>query len=174
MKKRFGIAQALLGDPGLIIVDEPTAGLDASLKAGVVNLMLETRASGTAYLFISHDLHLIRYVADRIMVMLRGRLVEIMPREAFETGHPHHPYTDILLHSMAIRRDEAALDENVGPIIDNESLSLEDKGGCFFYERCPRARKLGARAEVCRVRKPGMISVGSSQIACHFSTDQFL
>ncbi len=167
-RRRVGLARVLLLNPRLIVADEPTSGLDASLKAGIVNLMLETRARGTAYLFISHDLHLIRYVADRIMVMLKGRIVEIVPQHAFRLGEPHHPYTELLLHSMQIHRNDGSLVQLL-PVDGTESVVPAEDGGCFYRYQCPRARRLGTRAERCAVESPRLVTREAGwAIACHF------
>ncbi len=167
-RRRVGLARVLLLNPRLIVADEPTSGLDASLKAGIVNLMLETRARGTAYLFISHDLHLIRYVADRIMVMLKGRLVEIVPQHAFRLGELHHPYTELLLHSMKINRNDTSL-ARILPAAGTDAIIPVEDQGCFYRNQCPRARTLGKQAEQCRTETPSLsVRQGAWEIACHF------
>lgn len=170
-RRRVGLARVLLLKPRLIVADEPTAGLDASLKAGVVNLMLETRAPGAAYLFISHDLHLVRYVADRILVMVRGRLVEIVPGGGFELGRPHHPYTELLLQSLHIQERGTGTVKRE-PFIVSEGLDVRDGSGCFYHGQCARARALGKKADLCREASPGLDSCqDGGAIACHFPAE---
>jgi len=138
------------------------------LKAGIVHLMLEARAPGMAYLFISHDLHLIRYVAHRILVMFRGHLVEIIPQGGFELGLPHHPYTELLLQSFHLGGGRSGWKPAVSPS-PAENLSLPGGTGCCYYPHCTRARLMGSKAELCRKSAPSLSSsLGAGSIACHF------
>lgn len=167
-KRRVGLARVLLLKPRLIVADEPTAGLDASLKAGIVQLMLETRTPEMAYLFISHDLHLIRYVSNRILVMFRGELVEVVPQGAFELGLPHHPYTELLLQSFHLgsgRRRSVTMT----PPSPAENLSLPGSQGCCYHPHCSRAKLMGDAARVCAVQAPGLTPLrDGGAVACHF------
>lgn len=167
-KRRVGLARVLLLKPRLVVADEPTAGLDASLKAGIVHLMLEARTPEMAYLFISHDLHLIRYVSNRILVMFRGVMVEVVPQGAFELGLPHHPYTELLLQSFHLgggRRRSVSLT----PPSPAENLSLLGGEGCCYYPHCSRARMLGPNADICRSKTPDSVPTSDGgSIACHF------
>lgn len=167
-KRRVGLARVLLLRPRLVVADEPTAGLDASLKAGIVHLMLEARTPEMAYLFISHDLHLIRYVSNRILVMFRGVMVEVVPQGAFELGLPHHPYTELLLQSFHLgggRRRTVSLT----PPSPAENLSLLGGEGCCYYPHCSRAKMMGANAEICRTKAPSSVPTSDGgSIVCHF------
>jgi peptide/nickel transport system ATP-binding protein len=99
-RQRVAIARAFAGDPDLVILDEPTSALDVSVQAAVLDLLLDLQAQrGVAYLFISHDLAVVRYLADRIAVLYRGELVEVGPAAAV-LGEPRHPYTRALLAAM--------------------------------------------------------------------------
>lgn len=168
-KRRVGLARVLLLKPRLVVADEPTAGLDASLKAGVLRLMLEARAPEMAYLFISHDLNLVRSVGDRILVMFRGNLVEVVPRGAFELGLVHHPYTDLLLSSFYLGGGRKVLIPPPPPS-PVENFSLPVAGGCCYYPYCNRARSLGSKAEICqRVTPPLSGNTAQGQVACHFT-----
>jgi len=167
-KRRVGLARVLMLKPRLVIADEPTAGLDASLKAGVVNLMLAARHPQMAYLFISHDLHLIRYVSNRIMVMFRGRLVEIIHDKGFELGLPHHPYTELLLHSFHMGGGRAGWKPPAAPS-PADNLGLPAGTGCCYYPHCTRARLMGEKAEICRTSAPSLMKDSRhGSIACNF------
>lgn len=167
-KRRVGLARVLLLKPRLVIADEPTAGLDASLKAGIVQLMMAARGPDLAWLFISHDLHLIRYVSNRILVMFRGRIIEVVAQGAFELGLLHHPYTELLLQSFHLssgRRHKVSLT----PPSPAENLSLLGTEGCCYHPHCSRARLLGDRAEICKRVTPPLTPIGDGgAIACHF------
>lgn len=167
-KRRVGLARVLLLKPRLVVADEPTAGLDASLKAGIVHLMLEARTPEMAYLFISHDLHLIRYVSNRILVMFRGVLVEVVPQGGFELGLPHHPYTELLLQSFHLgggRRRTVSLT----PPSPAENLSLLAGDGCCYYSHCSRAKMMGEKAAICRTSTPPTVPTSDGgAIACFF------
>lgn len=164
-RRRVGLAKLLLLKPRLIIADEPVAGLDASIKAKVVDLMLNARTEEMAYLFISHDLHVIHYVSDRIFVMYLGMIVEEFPASTFDEP-THHPYTETLLSAarqVSLKKDEQ---DNLG-FEDLPSHAELDTGGCPFVARCPLAGKKVDR-ERCLHERPVLHSVGAShRIACH-------
>ena len=160
-KQRVAIARALGAEPGVIVCDEITSGLDASVQAAVVNLLREIQATtGVSLLFITHDLNLLRHVADRVAVMYLGRIVEV--RDAAGLAEPpYHPYTEALLSSaptlddgLDVRRVRltGVVPSRVGPV-----------EGCPFESRCPR--RIGA---VCRDASPAVQRLGADHaIACH-------
>nr|WP_269329706.1 ABC transporter ATP-binding protein [Kineosporia babensis] len=160
-RQRVGVARALMLNPALVVADEPTASLDVSVQAQVVNLFQDLqRDLGLAYLFISHDLALVSHLSHRIAVMYLGRVVEIGPAaEVFD--RPKHPYT-VVLSSM--RRPAG---EQLTPGGDPPSL-LSPPTGCAFHPRCPIARP------VCSTTAPELTALAETkghEVACHFPGD---
>ncbi len=164
-RRRVGLARLLLLRPSLIVADEPVAGLDASIKAKIVDLMMETRTPEMAYLFVSHDLHVIRYVADRVLVMFLGVIVEELPIRTFEEDL-HHPYTNTLLHASR----QVSLHNSSQSKVDFSDLPSHQEAvgaGCPYVHRCPWAGNEVPKSR-CLEERPPLVSVAAQhRIACH-------
>ncbi|HET8977672.1 MAG TPA: ABC transporter ATP-binding protein [Solirubrobacteraceae bacterium] len=146
LKQRVAIARAFAGDPRIVICDEPTSALDVSVQAAILNLLTDLqRREDVSYLFISHDLGVVRYLADRIVVLYLGRVMEVGPADAVFAA-PHHPYTEALLSAVPTLDDT----ERLRIRLEGEIPSAADPpSGCPFQTRCPR--KLG---EICETTEP--------------------
>jgi peptide/nickel transport system ATP-binding protein len=165
LKQRAAIARAFAGDPRLVICDEPTSALDVSVQAAILNLLVELQEKDSiAYLFISHDLGVVRYIADRIAVLYLGKLVELGPAEAVFNG-PHHPYTEALLSAVPTidggGRERIRLTGEIPAV-------AEPLSGCVFHTRCHR--KIGA---ICEQQEPPQIEAGPGHVlTCHLPVDE--
>jgi oligopeptide/dipeptide ABC transporter ATP-binding protein len=159
-RQRIGIAAALALQPSLIVADEPVSALDVSIQAQVLNLLMDLRRRfGLTYLFISHDLHVVLHMSDRVAVMYLGEIVEIGSREAIHS-QPKHPYTQVLLSAVPVA-DPALRRERIVPKGEVAS-PLEVPAGCRFHPRCPMA------FDRCRVERPRPRDVGAGhQASCH-------
>jgi peptide/nickel transport system ATP-binding protein len=160
LKQRVAIARAFAGDPRVVVCDEPTSALDVSVQAAILNLLTDLqRRSQTAYLFISHDLGVVRYLADRIVVLYLGRVMEVGPAEKVFAG-PHNPYTEALLSAVPNLDDLDSLRIR----LEGEIPSAADPpSGCPFQTRCPR--KLGS---ICETTEPELIEEEPGHgIRCH-------
>ncbi len=164
-RQRVGIARAFAANPALILADEPTSALDVSVQAAVLNLLKDLRAEqGAAYLFISHDLRAISYLADTILVMVHGAIVEEATSEQF-TSAPFHPYTELLLAALP----DPAAPPSALELADNDHSGAVTAGkGCPFADRCPR--KLGA---ICDEEPPPWRATAEGhRILCHIPLDE--
>jgi len=159
-RQRICIARSLASEPKLIVCDEPTSALDVSVQAQVLNLMSDLKDDlGLTYLLITHDLTVVRHMADRIGVLYLGRLVEEAdPETLFST--PKHPYTQMLLDA-APRMD--AFGREVPPPQGEIPDPIDPPSGCAFHPRCPIA------TNICRKDRPEMRALGTGKVACHLA-----
>ena len=164
--QRVGIARAMILKPKLVICDEPVSALDVSTQAQVIMLLKKLqRESGTAFLFISHDLSVVRLMCERILVMYLGRLAEIAERDEL-FNNPRHPYTRALLSAIPISAPQSQRPKRI--ILSGEVPSpMDPPAGCVFHTRCPKATRW------CQKEVPTLQSVSPShQVACHYWKDQ--
>ena len=163
-RQRIGIARAIAVDPAFIVCDEPVSSLDVSVQNQILNLLKELKTSRKlTYLFISHDLSVVRYLADRVCVMFLGKICEIGPAEEVYQ-HPRHPYTRFLMDAVPVP-DPAVRKKEVRLLKGEPPSPADPPSGCRFRTRCPYA------AERCAREEPELRDAGGVQAACHFAAE---
>ncbi|WP_291926481.1 dipeptide ABC transporter ATP-binding protein [Limnohabitans sp.] len=157
-RQRISIARALATAPEFLVCDEPTSALDVSVQAQVLNIMKDLqRERGLTYLFISHNLAVVRHVSDQVGVMYLGRLVELADKQTL-FSNPQHPYTKMLLDAIPKMHDTGRARTPVQGEVPNP---LNPPSGCTFHPRCPQA------TDICRAESPPLRDFKGIKIACH-------
>ena len=157
-RQRISIARALASEPEFLVCDEPTSALDVSVQAQVLNIMKDLqRKRGLTYLFISHNLAVVRHVSDHVGVMYLGRLVELADKQTLFAA-PRHPYTRMLLDAIPKMHDTGRARTPVQGEVPNP---LNPPTGCTFHPRCPLAN------DRCRIERPLLLASGGVNVACH-------
>ncbi|MET0334293.1 MAG: oligopeptide/dipeptide ABC transporter ATP-binding protein [Rhizobacter sp.] len=157
-RQRLSIARALATQPEFLVCDEPTSALDVSVQAQVLNLMKDLQQrQGLTYLFISHNLAVVRHVSDAVGVMYLGRVVELAPKSHVFSA-PRHPYTRMLIDAIP---DIGMTGRSRIPVQGEVPNPLQPPSGCSFHPRCPHAN------ERCRAERPMLMPANGAQVACH-------
>ncbi len=157
-RQLISIARALATEPEFLVCDEPTSALDVSVQAQVLNIMKDLqRERGLTYLFISHNLAVVRHVSDQVGVMYLGRLVELADKQTL-FANPRHPYTRMLLDAIPEMHNTGRARTPVQGEVPNP---LNPPSGCSFHPRCPYAN------ERCKSERPQLLSIAGAKIACH-------